>query len=102
VTTRRRIVLATSAAAWALLALSPAAFADAADVGKSLAEQLGGFAEGLFVGLVAVVALGLLLARRMQELAVFIAVAFVVGTFVMAPEAVTSAIRDTAQALTGS
>jgi len=38
----------------------------------------------------------------MQELAVFIAVAFVVGTFVMAPDAVTSAIRDTAQALTGS
>jgi Na+-translocating ferredoxin:NAD+ oxidoreductase RnfD subunit len=37
----------------------------------------------------------------MSELAVFVAITFIVGAFVMAPEAVTSAIEDTAQALTG-
>ncbi len=97
----KRTVLITSAAAAALLALSPAAYADLTDVGKSASEQLGGFAEGLFVGLVALVALGLLLTRRIQELAVFIAVSVVVGAFVLAPDAVVSAIESTAQTLTG-
>ncbi len=97
----RRIVLTTSAAAAALLALAPAAYADLTDVGSSLSEQLGGFAEGLFVGLIALVSLGLLLARRMQELVVFLGVAFVVGVFVLAPDAAVSAIESTAQTLSG-
>jgi hypothetical protein len=97
----KRIVFITSAAAAALLALAPVAHADLTDVGKSASEQLGGFAEGLFIGLVALVALGLLLTRRIQELAVFIAVAVIVGVFVLAPHAAVSAIKSTAETLTG-
>jgi len=97
----KRIVLVTMAAAVALLAIAPAAYADLTDVGKSASEQLGGFARGLFVGLVALVALGLLLARRIQELAVFVAVACIVGVFVMAPDEAAGLIEDTAQSLTG-
>ncbi len=95
-----RIVVG-SVVALGCLALAPEALADAKDVGDKVAEQLGGFAQGVFIGLVALVSLGLLLARRMSELAVFVAITFIVGAFVMAPEAVTSAIEDTAQALTG-
>ena len=91
----RRIVLGTTTTLWAwLLVASAYAAGDGEPVGENVGHLLGGWAKSLYVGIAAVVALVFLLNRKFGELAVFMLAALLVGGFVMAPNDITSMVRD--------
>jgi hypothetical protein len=66
---------------------------DGEKVGQNVGHLLGGWARSLYVGIVAIVALGFLINRKFTDLAVFVLAALLVGGFVLAPGEVASTIR---------
>lgn len=91
------------AAAGVALLSAPIAWAqDGEQVGDNLGDLLGGWAQALFLGIAAIVALVFLLNRRYNELALFLLAAVIVGGFVLAPDAVAGTIQDLWRTVTGS
>ncbi len=98
----RRVLYGAAAAAWSLLAASPAVAAgDGERVGENVGHLLGGWAKSLYVGIAAVVALMFLLNRRFADMAIFMIAALIVGGFVMAPNDIAGTIRDIWSTITG-
>ncbi len=90
------------AAGGVALLSAPVAFAQEGEqVGDNIGDLLGGWAQALFVGIAAIVALVFLINRRYNELALFLLAAVVVGGFVLAPDAVAGTIEDLWQTVTG-
>jgi len=83
---------ATAFAAWSWAANAVAA-GNGERVGRNLGHLLGGWAQSLFTGIVAIVALLFLFNRRFADLAIFAVAAIVVGGFIFAPGDLTSTIR---------
>jgi hypothetical protein len=93
----RKLIVTTAIAAvgWFLsLAAVASAQGRGERVGENIGDLLGGWARSLYVGIAGVVALMFLLNRRFADLAVFIGAAAVVGGFVMAPNEISSVVRD--------
>ena len=78
---------------WAVAASAVAA-GDGEKVGENIGKLLGGWAQSLYFGIAAVVALMFLLNRRFADLAVFMVAALIVGGFVMAPNDVAGTVQD--------
>ncbi len=90
------------AAGGVALLSAPVAFAQEGEqVGDNIGDLLGGWAQALFVGIAAIVALVFLINRRYNELALFLLAAVLVGGFVLAPDAVAGTIEDLWQTVTG-
>lgn len=85
----------------ALLSAPMAWAQDGERVGDNLGDLLGGWAQALFIGIAAIVALVFLLNRRYNELALFLLAAVIVGGFVLAPDAVAGTIEDLWKTVTG-
>ncbi len=98
----RKFVLAAAVTActWTVTA-SAYAQGDGEKVGENIGKLLGGWAQSLYVGIAAVVALMFLLNRRFADLAVFMVAALIVGGFVMAPNDVAAVVRDIWTTITG-
>ncbi|MBE2317825.1 hypothetical protein DVA67_017720 [Solirubrobacter sp. CPCC 204708] len=91
---------AVTACAWSVAA-SAYAQGDGEKVGENIGNLLGGWAQSLYVGIAAVVALMFLLNRRFADLAVFMVAALIVGGFVMAPNDVAGTVQDIWKTITG-
>lgn len=92
---------AVTACTWSVAASAWAQKGDGEKVGENIGKLLGGWAQSLYVGITAVVALMFLLNRRFADLAVFMVAALIVGGFVMAPNDVAGTIRDIWSTITG-
>jgi hypothetical protein len=93
----RKLITTASVAAvgWFLTRAGVASAAGQGErVGENIGDLLGGWAKSLYVGIAGVVALLFLLNRRFADLAVFMGAAAVVGGFVMAPNEISSLVRD--------
>src|SRR4051812_50184078 len=89
-----------TACTWAVAASAGAA-GDGEKVGENIGNLLGGWAENLYVGVAAGVALVFLLKRRFAGLAGVLGAALVGGGVVMAPDDVAGTIRGICGAITG-
>lgn len=92
---------AVTACTWILAASTAFAQGDGEKVGENIGKLLGGWAQSLYVGIAAVVALMFLLNRRFADLAVFMVAALIVGGFVMAPNDVAGTVQDIWKTITG-
>ncbi len=91
----RKFLLTAAAVMWSLLLAAPVwAAGDGEKVGENVGKLLGGWAQSLFVGIAAVVALMFLMNRRFGDLAIFMLAALLVGGFVMAPSDISAIIKD--------
>jgi hypothetical protein len=98
---RTRISVVVGAAA-GLLYLAPSAQAqNSEEVGENLGDLLSGWAEALYVGIAALIALVFLMNRKYSELAVFFLAAILVGGFVLAPNSVAGTVEDIWRTVTG-
>lgn len=92
----------TGAGAVALVNAQVALAQDGEKVGENIGNLLGGWAQALYIGIAAIIALVFLLNRRYNELALFLLAAVIVGGFVLAPDAVAGTITDIWQTVTGT
>ena len=91
----RKFVVSAAAVVWSLMVAAPAwAAGDGEKVGENIGNLLGGWAQSLYVGIAAVVALMFLMNRRFGDLAIFMLAALLVGGFVMAPSDISAIIKD--------
>ena len=98
----RRIVYGTTVTVWGWLLAAPAlAAGDGERVGENVGKLLGGWAQSLYIGIAAIVALVFLLNRKFADLAVFMVAALLVGGFVMAPDDIAGVVRDIWTTVTG-
>lgn len=99
--TRLTSIALATVAAWALMASTALAQAGES-VGENIGDLLGGWASALFTGVVAIVSIVFLLSRKFSELAVFLAIAIVVGGFALSPDSAAAAIKGLFQAIAGA
>ena len=91
----RKFLVSAAAVVWSLLLAAPVwAAGDGEKVGENVGNLLGGWAQSLYVGIAAVVALMFLMNRRFGDLAIFMLAALLVGGFVMAPSDIAAIIKD--------
>ena len=91
----RKFLVTATACVWSLFLAAPVwAAGDGEKVGENVGNLLGGWAQSLYVGIAAVVALMFLMNRRFGDLAIFMLAALLVGGFVMAPSDISAIIKD--------
>ena len=99
----RKFVLSAAAVVWSLMVAAPVwAAGDGEKVGENIGNLLGGWAQSLYVGIAAVVALMFLMNRRFGDLAIFMLAALLVGGFVMAPDDISGMVKDIWAVITGA
>ncbi len=99
----RKFVVSAAAVVWSLMVAAPVwAAGDGEKVGENIGNLLGGWAQSLYVGIAAVVALMFLMNRRFGDLAIFMLAALLVGGFVMAPDDIAGMVKDIWAVITGA
>ncbi len=99
----RKFVVSAAAVVWSLMVAAPVwAAGDGEKVGENIGNLLGGWAQSLYVGIAAVVALMFLMNRRFGDLAIFMLAALLVGGFVMAPDDISGMVKDIWAVITGA
>lgn len=103
----RKVIWIGTTAASIFMALGNGAVAYAAkgggeQIGENLGGLLGNWAQSLYAGVAALVAVMFLLNRKYVDLAVFAVAAIVIGGFVMAPDDVASVVTGIWNTVTGT